>query len=241
MDMMSCHNQKCSNEKKLRSRIKENFSEKTLDDIKYIMNYPGISNNVKFNKILEIVTPLGFIELAAGTNRMAVMKNDYVYKIALDGYGVKDNWNEFKMGKELQPFVIKTYECNGIIAISEYVNLMTQREFENSKNTIREILEILSHDYIFEDIGLIPKNFCNFGFREDNSIVILDYGYIYPIDDMIMFCNKCNGRIKYNASYSELVCSRCGKKYKVFDIKSKMDKDNALFGNNTEEKIVVEI
>lgn len=240
MVLMSCNKQN-SETKILRSRIKENFSQETLDNIKYIMSYPEISNNVKFNKILEIVVPLGFVELAAGTNRMAVMKNDYVYKIALDSYGVKDNWNEFKMGKQLQPWVVKTYECNGLIAVSEYVNLMTQREFENSKHIIRDILEILSKDYIFEDIGLIPKNFCNFGFREDNSIVILDYGYVYPIDDLIMFCNKCNGRIKYNSTYSELVCSKCGKKYKVFDIKSKMDKDNALFGHNVEDKIVVDI
>lgn len=213
---------------KYRSRIKENFSEELLERIKKVINSSGkLSNNDKFNVILDILSPYDFIELAAGTNRMAVLKNEYVFKIALDSYGIKDNWQEYNYSKELQPYVTKTYECNGIIAVAEYVTLITQREFQDSTTALNTILSILSKNYIFEDIGTISKNFCNVGYREDGSLVILDYGYIYKKDPTVMFCEKCGGPLVYNSSYSKLLCSLCGKSVKVSEIKNRMEADQS--------------
>lgn len=227
-------------EKKFRSRIKENFSEEMLNQIKRIMKSSAtLSNNEKFNEILNILSPYEFIELAAGTNRMAVLKDEYVYKIALDSYGVKDNWQEFNFSKELQPYVTKTYECNGLIAVAEYVTLITQKEFEDSAENITAILSILAKNYIFDDIGLISKNVCNFGFAEDGTLKVLDYGYIYKKDKLVMFCDKCGGPIDYDSTYSKLICGECGKKFKVFDLKTRSETDQSLYDKIKVDEMVV--
>lgn len=151
-------------EKKLRSRIKEEFSEEDLDFLHGLV-YSGYfeSNNDKADAILFRFKDRGFVELAPATNRFALLRGEYVYKFALDRYGIKDNNNEFDLSEELQPFVTKTYETNGYILIAEYVNLISEREFEDSKENVREILKYLSDSYLFADVGTIPKNFCNWG------------------------------------------------------------------------------
>src|SRR5574343_300538 len=95
----------------LRSRIKEDFSQEDLDFLFQLTENTYISNNNdKANAILLKFRDKGFIELAPATNRYAVSKGRYVYKFALDSYGIKDNWNEFVMSEQLQPYATKTYE-----------------------------------------------------------------------------------------------------------------------------------
>jgi hypothetical protein len=163
-----------------RHRIHEFFSQKTLDKIKEIDNDPeNIHNDMKAQKILFLLKDLGFTEIGPGTNRLAVRNVDYIYKIALDSFGVRDNWNEFNMSPELQPVVTKTYETNGIVAVAEYVNLITKQEFFDSINNIRTILEYLDDNgYLFCDIGLVAKNYLNYGFRDNGELVITDYGLV---------------------------------------------------------------
>ena len=61
--------------------------------------------------------------LGAGTNRYSMLKDNYVFKFALDHYGFDDDNNtEFNKSMELQPYVTKTYETNGLISVAEYVN-----------------------------------------------------------------------------------------------------------------------
>lgn len=224
-------------EKKFRSRIMELFSEDLLIKLENIQTDPRfVSNNDKFQHILFLLKDMDFIEIGAGTNRMAVLHDNYIFKIALDGYGVKDNWNEFNMSPELQPYVTKTYECNGIVLVAEYVNLINREEFLDSKEHIRTILDILSEDYLFADIGTIAKNFCNFGYRDDGTLVILDYGYIYPIDRKIMFCESCGGRLQWNEDYSALMCENCRSKYDPIKIKYRMEVDEDDYIYIDEEK-----
>ena len=162
-----------------RHRIQENFSQEMLDSLVKIMDNPKYNdNNAKAKDILFLLKDYGFTEIGPGTNRLTVRSVDYVYKIAMDSFGVRDNWNEFNMSKEAQPYVSKTYECNGLIAVAEYVNLITKQEFKDSIQNIKAMLEILAEDYLFCDMGLIEKNMLNFGFRDDGSLVVLDYGLI---------------------------------------------------------------
>ena len=211
-------------EKKLRSRIKEEFSEEDLDFLNGLIKSPYFdSNNDRADAILFRFRDRGFVELAPATNRFALAKGQYVYKFALDKYGVKDNNNEFNLSVELQPFVTKTYETNGLILIAEYVNLISEREFMDSKENIREMLKILSEDWLFSDVGTIPKNFTNIGFRNDGQLVILDYGYFYRKDPKILFCESDGAPLVYDENYVNLVCTKCGRKYNVVDIKYRMD------------------
>ncbi|MDY5646982.1 MAG: hypothetical protein SPF22_08270 [Candidatus Onthovivens sp.] len=206
-----------------RSRIKENFSEEDLEFLEGLITSPYIDNtNDKADAILYKFREKNFIELAPATNRFVLLKGKYVYKFALDKYGIKDNLNEFEMSEKLQPYVTKTYETNGLITIAEYVNLITEKEFMSSAPHIRNILKELSEDFIFCDIGTIPKNFTNYGFNDDDEIKILDYGYIYPKDPKILFCTKDGGNLVYTENYDQFVCTRCGEKYPVTDILYRM-------------------
>ena len=141
----------------------------------------------------------------------------------MDKYGVKDNNNEFDLSMDIQPFVTKTYETNGLILIAEYVNLISEREFMDSKENIKEILHYLSEDWLFSDVGTIPKNFCNWGFSNDGQLLILDYGYFYRKDPKILFCESDGAPLVYDENYVNLVCTKCGRKYNVVDIKYRMD------------------
>lgn len=207
-----------------RSRVKENFSQEMLLKIEEIIDPNSkLNNNERCEALLTLLSPLGFLELGAGTNRFALLKGEYVYKIALDRYGIKDNWQEFNMSKELQPYVTKTYECNGLVIVAEYVTLISKQEFLDSRDNIRQMLNIISEDYIFDDIGTISKNYCNYGFNELGYLVILDYGYIYKKERLSMFCDKCGGSIVYNSDYSKLLCAVCGKTFDVRNVKKRMD------------------
>lgn len=222
-----------------RHRIHELFSEEILDEIKKIDRDPNMeNNNQKCRRILFLLKDLGFTEIGPGTNRLCVRNIDYVYKIALDSYGVRDNWNEFKQSPELQPYVTKTYECNGIVAVAEYVNLMTKDEFVNSRENIRNILRYISKDWIFCDMGTIGKNFTNFGYRQNGDIVVLDYGYIYPIDRKIMYCTKCGSTIRWNNDFSALICDKCRKHFDPIEIRDRMwkkESDFVPYDKNTEK------
>jgi len=89
---------------KLRSRIMEDFTEADLDYLSGLINSPYFdTNNDKADAILHQFRDKNFIELAPATNRFALLKGKYVYKFALDRYGVDDNINEYNMSAELHP------------------------------------------------------------------------------------------------------------------------------------------
>ena len=211
-------------ESKLRSRIKENFNFDELQSIYDICNSGKYDNN---NDKVDILTfnlrDKGFLELGAGTNRYAMLKDNYVFKFALDKYGFIDNNVEFNMSKTLQPYVTKTYESNGLIAVAEYVNIITKEQFMDNKHVIREILRVISMDYLFADVGSIEKNFRNWGYNDNEDLIILDYGYIFERDDILMRCTKCQSTLCYDSNFDKIICSKCGKKFNIHDVKRMME------------------
>lgn len=219
-----------------RHRIEELFSQELLDEIVSIIKDPNISsNNEKAQKFLFLLKDLGFTEIGPGTNRLTVRNVGYVYKIAFDSYGIRDNWNEFNMSPELQPFVTKTYETNGIIAVAEYINLITKEQFLKSRPNIKKILDYLSKKYLFCDISCTLKNLTNWGYDDDYNLKILDYGYIYPIDMKIMFCTKCGGKLVWTQDYSALKCVNCGKLHDPIEIRDRMWKKESQFKDIKED------
>lgn len=227
---------------KLRHRIHEIFSEELLIEIENVKDNPMYTdNNSKIEEILILLKDLGVIFVASGTNRMAILINGYIFKIALDSFGIKDNWNEFEMSTCLQPYVTKTYECNGLIAVAEYVNLINKDEFYDNRDNIASILTILSENYLFCDMGLTTKNYANFGYRATKEIVILDYGYIYPLDDRIMYCKKCGNKLIWNKYFTKLVCSHCAKEHDPIEIRDRMRKVESTYKNVENKKGPIKI
>lgn len=211
----------------IRKRIKETF---TMDELQQIydicMSHRFSNNNDKVDALNFILRDKNFLELGAGTNRYSMLKDNYVFKFALDHYGFDDNNTEFNKSMELQPYVTKTYETNGLISVAEYVNIISLADFRDNKARIREILKWLSTKYLFADLGCIDKNFRNWGYNDKQELIILDYGYIFNRDDVLMRCTKCGSRIVYDENYDQMVCEKCGKKFYVHDIKSMMEADD---------------
>lgn len=193
-----------------------------------------LSNNTKISLVKNYINMYWrdkIINFGTGTNRVAVMTDNYVFKIALDLAGCVDNLHEFKMSSELYPDVTKTYETNKLICVSEYVQVINNtEEFISRKHEILSLLKRLSEKTsLMLDVGYIKKNMSNLGVRaSDDKVVILDFGYIYTELDGLELtcsnesCNKKNGLLDlvYNSTYSALVCPKCGTEYGVSELQS---------------------
>ena len=189
------------------------------------------SNNTKGALIEEALKEFNvpYSRLGTGTNRLAVMIDEYAVKIALDADGKIDNKREFKYSKALQPYVVKAYEIdrvNGLILVTEYVKCFEESDFRSitRQSEMREILSDLSQNFLIGDVGITTKNFSNWGIRtDDNSICMLDFAYVYAISYQIFKCS-CGALLKYDNDYVNLVCERCRKKYTFGAIRKKISK-----------------
>lgn len=172
---------------------------------------------------------ISFNFLGDGTNRMALLIDGYVYKLALDDQGYIDNLTEFKMSREAQPYVTKTYETNGLFCVAEYVTLISYDEFVKQKMRILEILDILSSEYLLGDMGWTKKNYCNWGYRKNTKdLVILDYGHMMRVDTNKFICSECGGFLSYNSTFTEIECISCHKKMDFMAMKSKISKKEEM-------------
>ena len=228
------------------SLINNIFSKELLKMLYYHACRVDIEdNNTKAEMIAELIGP-EFQELGTGTNRIAFLYTPgperkfrggagLVFEIALDRRGFIDNFTEFKRSMELSEYCIKAYETNMLILVEEYVTLMDDKEFTANENGIKTILEDLSRNYIFEDIGFNLKNYQNYGYRTNGDIVILDLGYIFSIrgNEHVLSCPKCRGQLTYNQNYTGFVCqnSQCRTKYTFLDIRRRMNLDLENFEN----------
>lgn len=223
---------------RLQSRILRYLSEDILQALNRICRDPTIrDNNQKSTKILNTLDKFNvdYSYLGTGTNRVAVLIDGYVFKIAMDRLGVNDNWAELSLTQELQPVVTKVYECNnnGLILVAEYVELISKSSFEERADEIRDILSTIADRYLLGDIGTVLKNYTNWGCRDDGDLVILDFAYIYRIEGKEMICGallnedglECDGFLEYDDNFYYLICSKCGKKYLFTDIRMRINPD----------------
>lgn len=212
----------------IRSRIKEFISDIVMDELYKVCKKRSISdNNKKVRMIEEILTAhkVDYVMLGPGTNRVAFLIDNYVFKIAMDDWGIQDNRNEYTNSYELQPYVIKTYETNGLISVCEYVTLITREEFQDNAEGIIGILSTLGDSYLLGDVGYAPKNFTNWGYRDSGDLVILDFAYIYQISSDIIMCSKDRQILEYNQNFTAMQCPRCHAKYTFMDLRMRIPKE----------------
>lgn len=226
---------KASKNRRLRPRIEEMFDKDTRIKL-YLnsVNYRIPDNNDRAQVVRDMLEP-EFVHLGTGTNRITFLKDGYAVKIALDRRGLIDNMSEYKRSIEAPQFLAKAYETNRTILIAEYVNLIDKQEFLDNIDKLRYILSTLTQYYIIDDLGLTAKNYCNWGYRDDQSIVALDYAYMYPIEgnENAIMCS-CGGKIVPDSNFTAYQCSSdsCKMKYSTMEIKSrlrmdKIDEDDA--------------
>lgn len=206
------------------SRINEIPDEVKIALYNITSDYTISDCNEKADMISDIMTPLGFVEIGCGTNRIAFRKHNYVFKVALDERGFIDNISEYKRSIEFPQYFMKVYETNREILVCEYCELVSEDYFIAHKDHVKQILEILSNYYIMEDVGLTTKNFCNWGIRTntngDEVMVLIDNAYFYPIRNKEMITCSCGGRIVPGDDYTYYKCSNsaCGSRYNSSEI-----------------------
>lgn len=183
---------------------------------------------------------------------MCFQHNGMAVKIALDRRGYQDNYTEFKRSQECPQFLAKTYETNLMINISELVDKIDDvTQFQMHEKQIKQILAILAETYIFNDMGFTTKNFGNWGYRPstddtatdgDEDLIILDYGYMYPIlgqPESLFRCPICGSKIEWNPAYTHFRCenAQCHIEYTPTEIWRKMD----MTIMNAEDKVGQEL
>lgn len=193
----------------------------------------------KFNMINEIMARRGFKKLAAGTNRLVykfMEDQSFVLKIPFCQPALTDNLNELMNQNLLRPFVTKVFEVTpcGTVGMFERANPITSREqFKSVAEDIYDI--IINHligKYIIDDFG--SKFFMNWGIRQGQFPVLLDFPYVFELDGSKLYCNKpdpmsnigyCGGDIDYDDAFNYLVCQKCGKTYLASDLRLRNSKD----------------
>lgn len=227
--------------------IRSVFSDAQLKALYYLAMRIDIEDNNDKAEMIKMIVPPEFEELGTGTNRIAFLYNNLVYKIALDRRGLVDNNMEMRRSEELPMYLAKTYESNYLINVAEYVMVVDRDTFVTNEDSIKHILADMANDYLFDDIGYSLKNYCNWGSRFSTTgeeMVILDYGYLYPLFGQnrteLFRCPKCGGKLTWNPNFTELVCNggtssndRCNARFSPMAIRRNMTLDF----ENLEEKL----
>lgn len=232
---------------RLTSVIRRRLSPELLVKIERTTRRYDLNNNKKGKIILRLLKDNGveFRFLGQGTNRMGVQIDDFVFKIALDDDGHIDNKREFKYTKDLQPYVIKVYECteDGLIAVTEMVTCFDDYDYMLQKqDEIRKILREVGNEYFIGDVGITEKNAANWGTRSNGELVMLDFAYIYSVSYRLFTCTcKDQEILQYDKDYNKLECPACHRIIDFAQIRrriSKADQANEI-GDLTKQAYVL--
>lgn len=215
----------------LHSMIKKYFKDyDILLELDKLSMIHSVDNNTKGLAVNQILTGFNvpFRAIGSGTNRYAVLIEDYIFKIALDEDGKTDNKREFIYTKAGQPYVIRVYECmaNGLIAVCEYYEVFSENDFYSTKNQakMRKILKELSKIFLIGDIGINKKNYTNWGYSQlTGEIGILDFAYIYNLSYRAFQCTcPDHGLLYYDNDYNQLICPICAKKHTFWEVRKRI-------------------
>ena len=217
-------------EKQFRSILMKYISKELyIELLKLTMMY-DVTNNVKGFELKRLLTEynIPFTSLGSGTNRFGILIDGYAVKFALDEDGMVDNRREFLYSKRLYPYVVKVYEAfpNGLVAVTEYVEIFNLDAFYRYQNKMKEILSDISKVLLVVDVGVTSKNYINWGIRYTSSgeeVCILDFAYIYDVRYGTFKCNCDNETfLQYDSDFVNFICPRCGRKYSFAEIRRRV-------------------
>lgn len=219
--------------KTFRSLIKRYFPVDLLIKLDQISTAHDIDNNTKTPEIVALLNEYNvpFTPLGNGTNRYGILIDGYAVKIALDRMGKIDNKREFKYTKVLYPDVIKVYECleTGLVATFEYITIFSLDDFYDNQTRMREILKGISQNFLVGDIGISTNNYVNWGTRNDGSIAILDFAYIYSLSYKGFMCTcEDEGTLMFDNDFNYLQCPFCKRKWTFGDIRKRITKQDEI-------------
>lgn len=204
----------------------------------------------KYQLIDDLARRLDLTFLARGTNRSVYTVNydsSIIIKIGYDKAGITDSKREFENQQFIKPFCTKCFEVSPTGTVGLFERVTPIKHLEEFKSMAADIFDMLYKKilgrYIMADIGM--DQYMNYGFREGFGPVILDYPYMYEVDESKLKCRNvsiatgevCTGTIDYDDTFDHLVCNTCGKVYNARDLAKEIQhqKDRELYKGLMEE------
>lgn len=184
-------------------------------------------NTKKAKEVERYLDPFGFKMLGEGTN-IVVLTNDIypgvVFKIALDPYGIADNFNDLNFCQTIPRYAkvfARDHSC--IVTVQERYYVMDLNLISYYRGPIIKFLNQLKDKYLIADLS--PKNILNYGIDRKGRFVIIDGSDLFPLSQLKgkeLRCNRvvrygkknkpdvlCGGKITYNEDFSECICKKC--------------------------------
>ena len=232
------------------------FSQQDIYNLNYIITNPKYGSKLreKYKLIDDIMKARGFEKFVAGTNRVSykpIFSEDFIVKIPYCKVALEDNIREYQNQFLIKPFCTKVFEVTpcGTLGVFERVKPITHNEeYLSVADDIYTLLsEYLIGEYVIDDIG--TEYFMNIGVRRGFGPVLLDFPYVYKADPTKLFCwaknandptGYCNGAITYDPGFNYLYCTKCGTRYKPFEVGQKIEYQQKIIQKeNTNMKITL--
>jgi len=193
----------------------------------------GMTPSHRRDRIIDIFEEysIPFKNVGTGTNRHIVRYDGYVIKIALDKEGVADNKQEWVMSDKLAPHVATAFEISkgGHMLVAEYAPAFSNfYEMNIYRHTIHDILNDWSKRFLIGDVGIVDKNFANWGVNSRGKPVCIDYAYLFPVSMNIFRCLCGNRAMVMDDTFSRYRCPNCQRNYSDAELRMMITREERL-------------
>ena len=217
--------------------------------------HTGSDNQDKADMVTDLLSGLGFEDRGCGTN-ITVMSNPLypgvVFKIALDPYGIADNYNDINF-QDMIPRYARVYarDASCIVSVQERYYVMDQYDMARYLPIVKDYLKILKDSYLLADIS--PKSFLNYGIDRKGKFVIIDGSDLYPLKQLkggftckriVKYTKKgdpvyCGGKLEYINDYYQCRCKKCNDVMLPIMLRPRKEGDKVrnIFRDSTTEEI----
>jgi hypothetical protein len=213
------------------------------DELGEVSLQKGMLPTSRRDKINELFSKyhIEYRSIGTGTNRHIVKYDGYVIKIALDKEGIADNRQEWVMSDQLAPHVASTFEISdgGHLLVAEYAPAFSSySEMMLRRDSISQILSNWCQRFLIGDVGIVDKNYANWGVNSQGKAVCIDYAYIFPVSMDLFHCLTCGCKtMVMNSTFSEYRCQSCNAVYPDSSLRSTITQQDRLRLFNTIEGV----
>ncbi len=217
----------------------EIFTPDLMSDLRTIMRSCS-DNQRKCDYVTQELHAYGFEDVGLGTNILTMANPLYpgvVFKIALDDYGVADNFNDCVLQDVVPKYNrVLARDPSAMISVQERQVLMTPAQRELFMPKILRLLHELKEYFLIADLS--PDMYLNYGITRDGDFRIIDGSDLYPLHQLAEEprCNRlvgqnkrtgkykyCEGKLKYTSDFKWLVCQKCGRQFNPLEFRPRKD------------------
>lgn len=218
----------------------EIFTPTLISDLYQIMTSCS-DNQTKAGYVLDLMKNFGFTDRdgGLGTN-IAVLTNPaypgVVFKIALDEFGIADNFNDVILQKYVPRYArVYARDNSGIVSVQEWYFPMRSEYIDYYHDDILKFLKRLSEYFLVADLSL--RSFLNYGIDRNGKFILIDGSDLYPLSQFPeeLTCptpvgakknghiKRCGGKLKYDDDFYYMICSKCGSRFLPIELRPKKE------------------